>query len=630
MADQQNTIKTTVELDSDDAQQRIQKFGNKASKSMDQVAKSTDEVAKSTEGLGNSSGKAKKGIEALDNASGGLLTSFKALATNPVGLILTALVGIFATLKAAVGRSGKATETFNKIGAKLSGIFNGILAILEPVVEFLGDKLLSALNDPKQAMIDLGNSIKENIITRFEGLLKLGGAVAALFKGDFKKAGELAKEGLLEVATGTEDVIGKLKEFGKEAVKNYNEAAIATDKLANAERQLVRNRIALEKQQLISLRLAEEQRQIRDDESKSIEERIAANKRLGEILDQQAQRELAIAQQNLNLARLEQQASGDTIENIEAVGDAEIALLEIRERITGQRSEQLVNENSLLKEQAELKQAEVEEQLKLEEEAKAKEQEERELKEEQRQRDIEAQLELDEIELQRKRDLGEATLEDELAFLEAKRLQAVSQEGLRLKEIEVINQQAENAKEKMRKASEKAEKEKEEAVLNNAINSAVEAFGIAQEVAVARMIMAAPEAVAGSFKEAAKSYAPPLSLVMGALGAAGTVAPIIKGLGDIKKARFSKSKGGSTGGSINTSISARGSETPSSITPEVVSDIASNNSARLGLDSSIGDNATASASNNIRGGSSNDIVFSEAKYSEFQNQVEFKENKTTI
>jgi len=158
------------------------------------------------------------------------------------------------------------------------------------------------------------------------------------------------------------------------------------------------------------------------------------------------------------------------------------------------------------------------------------------------------------------------------------------------------------------------------------IDALAESFGIAKEVAVAKMIIAAPEAVGNSFKNAAAAYPAPLSLAMGALGAAATVVPIVKGLSEIKKTRFPgrKNKGGNSGGSISSASSSTGVASTS------IGDLAANNAARLGIDPSIKGAATADAANNIAGSTQGQIVFSEGKYSDFKNQVQFKEQKTSI
>lgn len=188
---------------------------------------------------------------------------------------------------------------------------------------------------------------------------------------------------------------------------------------------------------------------------------------------------------------------------------------------------------------------------------------------------------------------------------------------------------SEDAKNRIKeKAALSNEKAKQQEIDNN-LNAAAEMFGVQKELAVAQMIMAAPQAVGDSFKTAAKVYPAPLSGVMGALGAATVILPIVKGLADIKKARFPGSKKGGRGSSGG-SASVQTSAASTGVSTSAVSDLAANNAARLGIDPSLGSNATANASNKIAGGSSLGVVFSESKYNDFKKQVAFKESKTTI
>jgi hypothetical protein len=69
-------------------------------------------------------------------------------------------------------------------------------------------------------------------------------------------------------------------------------------------------------------RQAEQQRQIRDDETKSIDERIAANNQLGKILEQQRRAQLQQAQAILASAQAEANADRENIQLQKAVIDA--------------------------------------------------------------------------------------------------------------------------------------------------------------------------------------------------------------------------------------------------------------------------------------------------------------------
>lgn len=652
---------------------------------MDKLAEAQDDANSST--------------KKLDDATGGLITKFKALATNPIAIFIALIVGLFKLLQNAIGRSEKATASFNIIMAKLEGVFNGLSAVLEVVVEFLGDKLVKAFDDPKQAIKDFGNFIVENLTNRIKSFLVLGEAIGEFFKGNFKKAGKLALDGVIQFASGVTNATDKITKFYNEAQAKFDKVRKATEALANAERELMELRFQQEKQMLVYQTLAEKQRQIRDDESRWIGDRIEANKRLGAILDKQLQSELNLAKAVLRIAQLRKVAEGSTTENLEKEREAQLKLYEIQERITGQRSEQLVNATSLQKAYQKIRDDDLKNASKsVDEDIKREESKLTKIRELQK-RDQEAQLRIDasnleylksqgelinENDLKGKREHQEKVLEEELIFLEKQKEQDLISEQERvdaLFEQQALNLQTkkdallenerltqserlaiqdaydnqmqilldnqlmatvQTSAEKLAieteynnrslELTQRAEAEKRRAV-NQTANAGVDAladvFGMAKEVEIARQIMNAPSAIANSFKMASSTYAPPLSIAMGALGAAATVIPIVKGLADIKKVRFPKSKRGTSGGGGDSS-SGSGSSISASAVTSSVSSIANNNSARLGIDPSLGNSANANAMNKTVGASSQNIVFSENSYQKFQEQVKFKEEKAKI
>jgi hypothetical protein len=158
------------------------------------------------------------------------------------------------------------------------------------------------------------------------------------------------------------DLIGVSTSFGT-SVK------VSADALVNQRKQVQLLEAELGLLQLQYQREAELMRQIRDDESQSIDDRIAANYELGKVLDEQARKERYAAEQSLYLAELELRMNKENIDLQVAVTNAKTKLAEIDERITGQRSEQLTNLNSLERERvAQQKEASAkrEEQLKKE------------------------------------------------------------------------------------------------------------------------------------------------------------------------------------------------------------------------------------------------------------------------
>lgn len=99
--------------------------------------------------------------------------------------------------------------------------------------------------------------------------------------------------------------------------------------------------------------LAEEARQLRDDELLSIDERLEANKLLNDILVEQLAKEKEAVNAKIAAAEAEYNRIQNT-ENLVALEAARVELLDVEERIIGQRSEYLMNQRSLERERLEL------------------------------------------------------------------------------------------------------------------------------------------------------------------------------------------------------------------------------------------------------------------------------------
>lgn len=281
------------------------------------VGNYSDAIAEAIPGIGG----AVKGFEELTRAT-------LAFVLTPIGAFITAIVVVFKLLKGAFNRSLASQEKLNKVTGKLSAAFGVLLDLLIPVVDFILDQVLSAFEE-------------------------MGNAVVFVIE-------KLEEWGIIS------------KETADKVKEDMDKNTKAADDLASAERRLIETSIALQKAQLKFQTQAEKLRQIRDDESKSIAERVKANEDLGKLLLSQAAAERNLANQALKIARQREQVNGRSLESIQEIGDAEIKLAEIKERITSQQSEQLSNLNSLRKEEAD--------NIKLEKDNAAKENTEREEK----------------------------------------------------------------------------------------------------------------------------------------------------------------------------------------------------------------------------------------------------------
>ena len=144
-----------------------------------------------------------------------------------------------------------------------------------------------------------------------------------------------------------------MKEISVEAALETAKANQALEK--SAQIAAAQSRILLEQYD----RQAELQRQIRDDETKSIEERQAANNELNNILVKQEEEMTKNAKLVKAAAQAQFDLTGKT-EDYVAVLEAEAEVQAVAATVTGFKSEQQVNANALTKEATELTNAKLE------------------------------------------------------------------------------------------------------------------------------------------------------------------------------------------------------------------------------------------------------------------------------
>jgi len=259
----------------------------------------------------------------------GALKAGLAFIATPIGAVIAALavsvgavVGAFKLAKASLQSTEQGTQRLAVVTGAITGVFNGLFKIVKPLGLFFADVFIKTLEN-------VGNVAEKTM-----GLI----------------ADALEFVGADETAKG-------IRNFTEE-VKNASAASV---NLAKAEGELATQQRQATKIQLDYQKQAEKLRQQRDDETKSISERIAINNQLGNVLQKQSASELAIANKALQVANLKIKAEGETTEALNQRAEAQTNISDIQERITGQESEQLANLNSLRKEAAD-KQKELDEQ----------------------------------------------------------------------------------------------------------------------------------------------------------------------------------------------------------------------------------------------------------------------------
>jgi len=335
---------------------------DKALKGIDNVAKSVEDLNKATTESNKNTAKSLKEVEKSSSiAAKGIRGIGNALKAAGIGLAIAA----FATLKDIFMQNQKAADFFNTSFEVVSIAFNDFVGFVIDNGTKVTDFFKAIFEDPLGSVKELGASIKANIVERFESFLDtlgfLASAVKKVFSGDFAGALEDVKSAgkeSLDVLTGVNDTFDKGVEIVKsstEAISNYATETIKAAKgnvelAKSAELAAVLNQGLVEKYD----RQAEQLRQIRDDESKSIEDRIKANEELALVLDEQEKAMKENAAIAVASAAAELSKNKDNIELQKAYQEALNEQAAIEAQITGFRSEQQTNANSLLREQKEI------------------------------------------------------------------------------------------------------------------------------------------------------------------------------------------------------------------------------------------------------------------------------------
>ena len=310
-------------------------------------------VVTQTEKLEGATKKGKSGFKGLGTAIKGVGTALKAAGIGIIVALLAKLMEVFSS-------NQKVLDAFDTGMTALNIAFNDLFNFLNDNIGAFTGFFKDIFENPQESLQAFGDLIQDNLIERFNSFIDtlgfVGQAVAALFEGDFKKAGDLATEAgkeLIDVYTGVDNTFDKTVETvtkATEAVTKYTKK-VYKNAVAITETKKAANRAAVEFAKLNAqyLKDAEIQRQIRDDETKTFAERIEANNKLNDILGEQQELQREQVQAGIDAAQVQFKLNQNE-ENYIALQSEKVRMLELEETITGQLSEQKTNAVALEKE----------------------------------------------------------------------------------------------------------------------------------------------------------------------------------------------------------------------------------------------------------------------------------------
>jgi hypothetical protein len=321
-----------LDLDSVQGKQRVKEINAELDKNTEAIKENSSALEKQRLNIGNYKSALDNVIPGLGGFVSGIQGMTKAslaFIATPLGAIIAAIGVAMAGLTEYFRGSEEGQNNLNKIVLVGKSIFEQF----KNVLEFVGKTLFEAFSNPKQAIIDFANLVKENIINRFEGFLELipqiGKAIGLLFEGKFVEAGKTAFDAVAKVTTGIENASSKIEGLINDTIAAVNAGIDAGKKLADLqakidrdERALIteRARVSLEVSKLRAQAIKEEG----DVKKATVEQAIKLEEQLSD-------KEVALAKIRLANAKLLLETNGDDKEALNEVAKATAAVLAAEE-----------------------------------------------------------------------------------------------------------------------------------------------------------------------------------------------------------------------------------------------------------------------------------------------------------
>lgn len=262
---------------------------------------------------------------------------------GPVGLIIAAVYAVYKALEAFFTSSEEGQNVLNKLKAVFNAVFGNIMDILSG----FGKTIVEVFENPKQAIADLWEAIKTNLINRVKGLIDMFGALGKVLKGVFTLDWDTIKEGAAEVGesfvqtlTGVDNLAQKVangfKAIGDEMARDIALAKQLADRQAALD-VIMRNQLVEEAK--LRARIEELKLKAADKDNLSNIQRIAALDEAIELENRILKANEAIATEKLRIKQQQNSLSNSTKEDLQEEAELQAALFNVQRENFAKRKE---------------------------------------------------------------------------------------------------------------------------------------------------------------------------------------------------------------------------------------------------------------------------------------------------
>lgn len=306
----------------------IQAINEKIDENNETIVKNSSALEKQKFNIGNYKSALDGIVPGLGGFIDGLQGATKAALTfiaTPIGLILSGIALALAAVTAYFKGSEEGQNKFNKAVAIGSAILEQFLNLVEDV----GGAIVEAFENPKQAVTELWEFIKQNFINRIVGFVeflpKVGEAIKQAFSGDFEGALKTTADAAGKVILGVENITDKVAAMARETAKLVEEG------IKNGEQLAALQAFINEEERALTVRRAQTAKEVAQIREAALQQEGEARKKV--ILEAIALEE-ALAARETNLAKVkliqaerELKSNGDDADAKKKIADATAAVI---------------------------------------------------------------------------------------------------------------------------------------------------------------------------------------------------------------------------------------------------------------------------------------------------------------
>lgn len=253
-----------------------------------------------------------------------------ALLSTGIGALLIALGSLVAFFKSSEEGAAALQRTLSP--------FKILFGNLKDLFISFGETLFNAFSNPKEAVINLWEAIKTNIVNRITGLIDtfkfFGKVIKAALDLDFKAVKEnagKAGESIVQALTGVDDAAGK----ASRAIRGFAEE---TKKENDQNKQLVNERLALIKRERVAnldiakleVEIQKNRLKLKDEENFTNVERLKFAQLAQDQIDEQSKLQDELSAKRLKFKELENSFSVSSQEDLDEEARLRVELVNVQ------------------------------------------------------------------------------------------------------------------------------------------------------------------------------------------------------------------------------------------------------------------------------------------------------------